>query len=456
MDDGVIRELARYLEVDVEEVEKRFSADPMKALAEKWNKDAPASSEEVDEFYRSSEDYLYDLTLWNMTPQFKFHIDPLMNYQRKKILDFGGGIGSLSIALAMRHNNLVYCDINPILRAFASQRFEDRLLDIKIEESLDDVKNAGFDIIAAVDVLEHIHSDALEGVLQKFYDLLKPGGFLYHRSCFGCDPNHPMHYDHSQLFRRIAHRVGLIERANGDLVKSGKICSVVVAIPTLSGQFDLPEFHNLLGLDLPPDAQISTNPHKPADQSRNELIENTNSEWLLFMDDDVIVPPDSYRRLVGWGKKVISGVSMKRAGTPEPQMYRFSHAEGRGTYYMPLVQEFIEFVKRHKADLTRAQASYISVPITMDELLEVDGVGMDCILIHRSVLDDIEPPWFQFTKGTRSGEDFYLCRKIQQAGHKIWVDPGLLCGHKHMTVRNFRHLQCWAMGDTYPWDLEEV
>ena len=54
----------------------------------------------------------------------------------------------------------------------------------------------------------------------------------------------------------------------------------------------------------------------PFDHARNMACEQTLSggfDWLFFLDDDVITPPDAILRLIAHNKPIVSGVYYRRS-----------------------------------------------------------------------------------------------------------------------------------------------
>lgn len=70
-------------------------------------------------------------------------------------------------------------------------------------------------------------------------------------------------------------------------------------------------------------------------------------------------------------------------------------------------------------------------------LMRVKATGAACLLIHRSVLEDVKAlgnqpmVWFQDTirDGKEYGEDTEFCLRAKEAGHQTWVHTGIKCGH---------------------------
>ena len=57
----VIGELARFLEIPVEEARQRVEAYNVGVAAQRWHESAPDTRETVEAFYKDSTHYLYEL-----------------------------------------------------------------------------------------------------------------------------------------------------------------------------------------------------------------------------------------------------------------------------------------------------------------------------------------------------------------------------------------------------------
>jgi 2-polyprenyl-3-methyl-5-hydroxy-6-metoxy-1,4-benzoquinol methylase len=112
------------------------------------------------------------------------------------VLDFGGGAGRLSFALADRGLAVSYFELNSLQRDFV--RFQvargnvgERLRVVDPWESL---PPASFDAIVAVDVLEHL--DDLQSTLDdQLLPALKPTGVIVENSPFVVNVSNPMHHE---------------------------------------------------------------------------------------------------------------------------------------------------------------------------------------------------------------------------------------------------------------------
>lgn len=154
---------------------------------------------------------------------------------------------------------------------------------------------------------------------------------------------------------------------------------------------------------LPPIAGL------PFDHGRNEAVKaalTEGADWLLFIDDDVIAPPDTFERLSSHGREIVSGLYYRRNAPITPVM--FYESGGR------------------------------PVPVSRFNrggLLEVDFVGAGCLLIHKTVFSAIEKPfeWMMdrtdLPPGERVGEDMAFCAKARKAGFRVAVDTTVECHH---------------------------
>lgn len=72
----------------------------------------------------------------------------------------------------------------------------------------------------------------------------------------------------------------------------------------------------------------------------------------------------------------------------------------------------------------------------MEGLQKVDAVGGSGILVRRSVLETLGPPWFMQEYDSDGllalGEDFYFCERLREAGYEIWADFDLTQAHRGM------------------------
>lgn len=173
-------------------------------------------------------------------------------------------------------------------------------------------------------------------------------------------------------------------------------------------------------------SELQTPPHRivtkstaAIDLARELTIEDAlemGVEWLLLLDSDVVPPVDVYPRLRNRGVDVISGLYyVDTPEQPHPAMWRLDENDAP-----------------------------TPVNAARDGLFNVDAIGLGCLLVRAAVLEDLERPWFRWTRGfedhpwdlTHQGEkagiseDFYFCHKLTEAGYDIYVDTSVKCLHE--------------------------
>ena len=165
----------------------------------------------------------------------------------------------------------------------------------------------------------------------------------------------------------------------------------------------------------------------PTDVARNEICEAVRKgthDYLLFLDADMVHPPDLIERLLAHRKPVVTAryhmrkppfstvAYVKHPTINEPHGYQTVHF-GRG-------------------------------------LVEIERCGAGALLIRRDVLlaihDRIGANYFRYQRGPQAphdftvSEDFWFCQQAREAGFSVWLDWETECGHvTTMTVTKELH-----------------
>ena len=163
-----------------------------------WERYAPRTPDEVREFYGAADNgYLYDLLQWNCQPMYERLIGPLYEVTWSRALVVGAGLGTEVEALLENKNNRVdVYELPGVLRRFVDWRFGRRV------DLLADWPSMGqYDVVVAIDVLEHVHPNEIERLLRGIDGVLSPGGALVlHTTWGGADM--PQHYDNRDVVSR--------------------------------------------------------------------------------------------------------------------------------------------------------------------------------------------------------------------------------------------------------------
>lgn len=143
------------------------------------------------------------------------------------------------------------------------------------------------------------------------------------------------------------------------------------------------------------------------DEARNQLVRrafegNPEVTHLMWIDADVVPPPDAVERLLAHDKQIVGGVYHQK-----------------GPPYAPLVFDLDPYRR-------------ITSSFSGEELKRVGGVGLGCALVRAEVYQRLsqhfqDVRWYELSFGT--GEDVHFFERCRQVGIEVWVDPTVRCGH---------------------------
>lgn len=154
------------------------------------------------------------------------------------------------------------------------------------------------------------------------------------------------------------------------------------------------------------------------DRNRNQIVERFMQggfDYLLFLDTDMVYPPDTLIKYIESGKDLIGGVYFKRSTPHFPVVYRKQEA-GKFVPIDPLSYGY-------------------------NQLVEVDGLGTGGMLISRNVFEAIEAQgkeyWFKYsdnyhlhnTGERQATHDLVFCEIAQSAGIQPYLHTGVRMGH---------------------------
>ena len=177
---------------DSEEQAKHKVLNCRKDLAKEWEEKNPQTPEECTEFYKATKGYLYDLYTWDHGPLIWDLLDEKIE-GNERVLDYGAGIGDISIYLAEKGCQIVAVEIDDsATKQFLQWRVYNRRLGDSFKFRFNDQKDE-FDVILAIDVLEHLHFP-LRYVIQLTKMLKNTESWFFCTPTFRDDHGvHPMH-----------------------------------------------------------------------------------------------------------------------------------------------------------------------------------------------------------------------------------------------------------------------
>ena len=133
----------------------------------------------------------------------------------------------------------------------------------------------------------------------------------------------------------------------------------------------------------------------------NTLVRNMRGDWLWILGDDHVFSQDLLIHLLSRNVDVVVPLCLKRTPPYDPVVYSHQNEEGLYVAHNELPQNGIH---------------------------PIHAAGSAGMLVRRRVLDAIAKPIFQ-TDGSGLNEDLVFCRKIRDAGYRIWVDCDVAIGH---------------------------
>jgi hypothetical protein len=145
-----------------------------------------------------------------------------------------------------------------------------------------------------------------------------------------------------------------------------------------------------------------------------DMAAEAGSTHILWLDSDMMFPPDTLHRLLSHGVPLVAGNYVTRQYPHKTVAYKQLH-DWRS--YL---------VNRNKPDL-----------------IKVAAVGMGCMLVSMEVIGKMSRPRFQTTwipeTNDHMGEDFYFCQQAEKLGYDVWIDDQLSSDLQHLGTVSFNH-----------------
>lgn len=211
-----VEDVVAFTGTTKEEVRARMQRGsvPLKEEWEAWEREGPMTPARIKQFYKQTANYIYELAEWHLWVPGKRASDlelvAQMRAKRpKNILDFGGGVGLMAFPLARAGFDVTLADLEGTSLEFAAFRAQRRGVKLKLWKS--DVEpmppDAKYDVIMALDVLEHLPKDELHAVVDKLIQLKHEKTEIVISAPFGRTAVHPMHLDADEDTRRQVERL---------------------------------------------------------------------------------------------------------------------------------------------------------------------------------------------------------------------------------------------------------
>lgn len=148
---------------------------------------------------------------------------------------------------------------------------------------------------------------------------------------------------------------------------------------------------------------------------REKLINNAieiKADYVLWLDSDMVFPSTAAIRLLNHEKDIVACNYNRRT--------------------LPMKTVAYENIRDWDS----------WVPLTVEDgLMEVEGVGMGCMLMKTKVFERLDKPFFEFSYNKKQddwlGEDFNLLKKLRVEGYSIFIDTPLSQSIRHMGMYGF-------------------
>lgn len=186
-----------------------------------------------------------------------------------------------------------------------------------------------------------------------------------------------------------------------------KRLKIVVGIPTATNYFHRKFVQSLMSLQYPTNCDVDINivSGYQLPFSRNSIIQHVleiNSDYVFFIDSDMVFPPDSLIRLLKHNVDICHALSFRRTLPYYPCLFKWD----------------------------TENKCYITVDYfeSKDDLISVDAAGSACTLINTSVYKKMRRPYYYYHEHTFSS-DLTFSMNVKKLGYDIFVDRTLKIGH---------------------------
>lgn len=162
--------------------------------------------------------------------------------------------------------------------------------------------------------------------------------------------------------------------------------------------------------------------------ARNNIIitaQQKQADYILMVDNDVIVPKKTIKWLLECNEEVVLGYYAHR---DTDNIYRGNTCickryDNHGQLYFnyPLDSEYSALEMKAMRD----EGNY---------KIQIHGGGMGCAFIHMPVIDKLDYPWYDWVNYSDNhrgmlSEDLYFCENLKRHGIPIYTDTRVECGH---------------------------
>jgi len=195
---------------------------------------------------------------------------------------------------------------------------------------------------------------------------------------------------------------------------------------------------------------------------RNSIVEfakDLKADYIFWLDADTLCPSNTIERLLSHRQDIVSTMYCSRSPPIRPHVYYAkAKAEDRVPPTLAIYDEMCEHCNSGNVTIIKESAmvrdykcnkcnhkfskvvregtkkTFTPLLYWMD-LVNIDAIGMGCVLTRTKVFDKLEPPYFDCIYHGRKtamaqGEDMYFSEKCMDAGIDMFCDTSVhVTGH---------------------------
>ena len=178
--------------------------------------------------------------------------------------------------------------------------------------------------------------------------------------------------------------------------------------------------------------------------ARNEMVREfleSDATHLLSWDVDQVFYVDTMLRLLNANKPVVSSFYLARNPEKVGTIVVFKRSDTENLCDYTHFNTYKPYSPKELFSLPRVEND------GMEPLVQVDGVGMGCILFQREVFDNLRKPYFLEWSPVmpsdvhKFGEDIWFGDVLAEAGIPIYVNLACFVGHEVTTVLDDNYLK---------------
>jgi len=166
--------------------------------------------------------------------------------------------------------------------------------------------------------------------------------------------------------------------------------------------------------------------------NRNMLLDRaleSDSTHMMFVDTDIVFPPDGIQTLISRQKPIIGGAYNLKAAPIEGVTRTTVKALERDLAGRPHNEWVMD--KSKPFECRGLPTGFMLIELDVLRQLEAEGQAPDYAGARGGRPGSGPRKWFDFAKTDDSfvGEDIYFCDYLRDRGVPIWCDPTIKLGH---------------------------